>query len=204
MNDLYLWNNYFDFSKDNQFFSLYQNDITSPYTTIFWNNKETTDTVDVEKENRKYIDRLKTKESFFIDILLHTDFEDGETNEAIDFVNSALEENSMPTSLWIADLFNKYSKNTDSFSITITYGLLRIIAYLDNKDCFNYIKSVLLLILDSAIHSNIIFIQEAALMVIESWRDKDSYSLIENYNFEQSSYLDAYSKALKKELIKEI
>ncbi len=204
MKDFPLWqNNVAFYGQDDSFNSLYQDGITSPFLSSFWTSKETTDTNDVEQKNRNHIDKLKAQENTFIDILLHTDFEDGESNEATDFIYSSLEENSMPTSIWIADLFRKYSKNMDSFSTTITYGLLRIIAYLDNKDCFNYIKSVLILILESAIHSNIIYIQEAALMVIESWRDKDSYELIENYTFGESKYLETYSKALKTELSQE-
>ena len=110
----------------------------------------------------------------------------------------------MPTSLWIAELFNKYSKGNDQLSITITYGLLRIIAYLDNKDCFSYIKPVLLLILESALQSSEIYVQEAALMVIESWRDEESFYLIKDYNFNNSRYLKNYSDVLKNELQKEL
>ena len=203
MNNLLLKNTYNSLSSTANMFSFYQTLTTAPQIHYIPLSNKSTDTKEIEQENRKHIDKLKFREDYFINTLINTDFEDGESNEAIEFINEALE-NSMPTSLWIAELFNKYSKGNDQLSITITYGLLRIIAYLDNKDCFNYIKSVLLLILESALNSDEIYIQEAALMVIESWRDEESFYLIKDYNFNNSRYLKNYSDVLKNELQEEL
>lgn len=168
-------------------------------------DKNLTNSKDVEIENRRHIDKLRSNEFYFLQILQKSDFEDGNSNEAIEYVEKQLKINSIATSNWISELFSKYStvEKDDVNSLNILYGLLRIIAFLNNEDCFDYIKGPMVLILKLALSSEVLYLQEAALMVIESWRNKESLSLLEEFN-PSAKYLKSYAETLKKELNEEV
>lgn len=128
--------------------------------------------------------------------LISCNFEDGNTNEAIDYISKQLDKNSIATSTWIAELFSKYSN--DNENIDILYGLLRTISYINKYDCFDYIKGSLMLILKVALLSKLEYLQEAALMVVEVWNTSECYSLLNSVDFSNSKYIEKYANLLKK------
>lgn len=169
-------------------------------------DSNSTSSKNVEIENKKHIDTLRRNESYFIQLLFNADFEDGNTNQAIEYIDNQLKLNSIATSNWIAEFFSKYStpEATDNEnSINIIYGLLRIIAYLNNHDCFDYIKGTLTLILRLSLKINIPYLQEAGLMVIESWRSHDCLQILKEESF-KDKYISKYADLLLQELIKEL
>lgn len=168
-------------------------------------DNNSTSSQNIEIENRKHIDYLRRNESYFIQLLLNVDYEDGNTNDAILFFEKQLNKNSIATSNWLAEIFMKYSISEafNEKSKNILYGLLRIIAYLNNHDCFDYIKGTLTLILKTTLETNIPYLQEAGLMVIESWRSLDCLNLLKDFSFDDA-YIIEYSKILIKELTTEL
>lgn len=181
-----------DFFYNTNYFSL----------DAFFSKNNSTNSESVEKENRNHIDKLRNNEFYFVQILLYSSFEDGNSNEAIEYIKEQLSINSVATSSWMAEFFVK-NKNRDDDRIEILYGLLRIIAYLNDRDCFDYIHGNLLLILQTALQSDIVYLQEAALMVIESWRDNDCLYLLKRLEFEDS-YIQKYADIIKNELTSEL
>lgn len=175
---------------------------TAPFFP-FISNLNSTSTEAIELENRRHLDNLRKEESLFINMLLQSDFEDGFTNDAIEYINEALK-NSFATCMWIAELFEKYSKRTDEKAKNVIYGLLKIIAFLGNHNCFDYVKSVLLLILRAAMHSGQDYMQEAALMVIESWHSHEALDLLSENDYAASPYIRKYIAALKRDFLTEM
>lgn len=170
---------------------------------VFLSKNNSTNSEAVEKENRNHIDKLRNNEFYFVQILLYSSFEDGNSNEAIEYIKEQLSINSVATSNWIAEFFVKNQRDDDRIEIEILYGLLRIIAYLNDRDCFDYIHGVLQLVLQTALQSDIVYLQEAALMVTEAWRDKDCLHLLKKMKFEDS-YIQKYADIIKNELTSEI
>lgn len=168
----------------------------------FSSENNLTNSESVEKENRNHIDKLRNNEFYFVQILLHSSFEDGNSNEAIEYIKEQLSINSVATSNWLAEFFVK-NQQRDCDGMEILYGLLRIIAYLNDIDCFDYIRGTLVVILQAALNTDTIYLQEAALMVIESWRNKDCLHLLKEMKFEDS-YIQKYADIIKNELIQEL
>ena len=183
------------YNTSNDIFYNYLNDI----------EKNSTNSKNVEIENKKHIDILRRNESYFIELLLDADFEDGISNDAISYIKKQLNINSIATSSWLADFFAKYSINEidTEEAIPIIYGLLRIIAYINNHDCFDYIKGILILILQSTLKMNIPYLQEAGLMVIESWRSLECLKILNDLTF-TDNYVSKYAKLLQKEISDEL
>ena len=167
--------------------------------------ENTTTSLNVENENRKYTKYLRENESLFLNILSQTDFEDGCSNPAIEYVENNLIQNSYATSMWLNELLTKYpiDCNNKEKSSFVQYGVLRIISFLGDKDYLDYIKGNLLLMIKVSLKSDINYVQEAALMVIESWRDRESLSLLNDVTF-SDSLLQQYSDALKNEISDEL
>lgn len=168
----------------------------------FSSKNNLTNSESVEKENRNHIDKLRGNEFYFVQILLHSSFEDGNSNKAIEYIKEQLSINSVATSNWLAEFFVR-NKNKDADGIEILYGLLRIIAYLNDRDCFDYIRGTLSLILRVALKTDTAYLQEAALMVIESWRDKDCLHLLKEMKF-KDAYIQKYVGIIKNELTSEL
>lgn len=57
--------------------------------------------------------------------------------------------------------------------------------------------------MQAALNTDTIYLQEAALMVIESWRNKDCLHLLKEMKFEDS-YIQKYADIIKNELIQEL
>lgn len=169
---------------------------------VFFSDNNSTDSQYVETENRKHIERLRNNEFYFLQVLLHSEFEDGNSNEAIAYIKEQLSINSVATSTWMAEFFVK-NQGRGNDGIEILYGLLRIIAYLNDRDCFDYIQGTLQLILQVALKNNAMYLQEAALMVIESWRSKDGLQLLKEVTFE-NPYIQKYADMIKNELTSEL
>lgn len=206
----YLLNNQYDFFNIGvqSLFSSQLNNTGYNIVDFLLNETDnnSTSSQNIEIENKKHIDLLRRNESYFIQLLLNADFEDGNSNEAIEYIDKQLNTNSIATSNWIAEIFSKYSISEDvanENSRIILYGLLRIIAYLNNYDCFDYIKGPLMLILKISLDSNIPYLQEAGLMVIESWRSPDCLRLLNEETF-SNNYISKYSNLLRNELTEEL
>lgn len=200
--------NYIDLLQDNIYNSSF---IANHYLSgnigiLNFTNQNSTNSKDINIENQKHIEKLRNNEFYFIRLLQESDFEDGNSNNAIEYISEQLSINSIATSVWMADFFSRYfliEKNDEDVS-GILYGLLRVIAYLNNENCFNYIKGELYLILIATFHKkNTPYLQEAGLMVVEAWRSTECLEILNKAEF-TDKYIKSYAETIKKELQKEL
>lgn len=210
MDSKYVLNNQYDFFNIGvqSLFSRQINKTSYNIIDLILNDTDnySTSSQNIEMENKRHIDVLRRNEAYFIQLLLKSDFEDGNSNDAIEYVDKQLNINSIATSNWIAEIFSKYSLSDtvdNEVSGNVLYGLLRIIAYLNNYDCFDYIKGPLTLILKLSLNSGVPYMQEAGLMVIESWRSLDCLKILNEEKF-KDKYLSKYAELLRNELTNEL
>lgn len=85
----------------------------------------------------------------------------------------------------------------------LLFGILRIVAYLNDKEYFGYIQENLSNLVLLGLKEDDTSIQDAALMVIENWRDKKSFDMLNSVDFSQS-ILKNYAEKLKSELQTEL
>lgn len=177
------------------------NNTSSLWDKYFSLDAFSTTSESTEKKNRNFIDSLRNNKEVFLSLLYHSDFEDGESNDAIEYIKDKLSENSIATTSWLCELFSAYQIDSDNptSSSFVAYGIMRILAYVNNEDCFGYIKGQLIQLLNSALTTNVSYIQEAAIMVIENWRDKDLITLLQQAVIKDtclSSYRDSVLEEL--------
>lgn len=83
---------------------------------------ESTDSNDIERQNRKIFAQLQKYTPTFVRILKRTDFEDGMTNYVSDVVEDFIKSNSFVTYSWLSTIYSSYQKDA-----VVLAGLLRII-----------------------------------------------------------------------------
>jgi len=172
------------------------------YDSYLVTQKASTDTADMRKMEELLAERFKKDTPFFISILKYADFEDGYSNEAIEFVSKKFEESPFVASVWLHNIFNQCymgAEFNDMGRDELLFGILRIIAYLNDKEYFGYIQENLSNLVLLGLKENDINIQDAALMVIENWRDEKSFNMLNSTDF-SGSVLKDYAEKLKTEL----
>ena len=143
---------------------------------------ESTDSNDIERQNRKIFAQLQKYTPTFVRILKRTDFEDGMTNYVSDVVEDFIKSNSFVTYSWLSTIYSNYQKDA-----VILAGLLRIIELtIRNEDV-----DILLPIVKTGLADKSSMVQEAAIMVIEQWRTKNCLDALETATF-HSKMIEQY------------
>ena len=155
---------------------------------------ESTDSNDIEMQNRKIFAQLQKYTLTFVRILKRTDFEDGMTNYVSDVVEDFIKSNSFVTYSWLFTIYSSYQKDA-----VVLAGLLRIIELtIRNEDV-----DILLPIVKAGLADKSSMVQEAAIMVIEQWRTKNCLEALETSTF-HSKMIEVYANQIMKELKEEL
>ena len=147
-------------------------------------------------ENFNYKQQLLKEENKFLSILTKTVFEDGQTNNSIEYIRDCLDKNFYITFSWLCGVFQKYPIDNSNRDSLIQYGILRIVSYLIRFNYFNCVDSIIIEMIKAGLYSNINYLQEAALMIIDNL-DKDVSYLLDETTF-SDSLLKKYSKKIIK------
>lgn len=172
---------------------------------FFTPSENMTDNKNINELNRDYIERLSLKNTYFINLLLHSDFEDGMKNPAIIFVEQNMTNNVFATYLWLSNLYNSYLNisDFDQQRNIILSGILRIFSYVSGNSYLQTIKSTLLGLIKLALSDNDLSVKEAGVMLIEELRDSESLELLKSFDFSNTvinKYTDKVINELEKEL----
>lgn len=162
-------------------------------------SSNTTDSKSLNELNNIFYRKLESSKNKFIDLIHHSDFEDGCENEVIRYIQEKVDENASVTINWLASVYNELKRVDESVVIAI----LRSFAYIKDNKNFMYIEAVCNLIIENCLRSASVGIQEAALMVIESLRTKKMYSIMSQIDFSESILL-SYEETIKSELKEEL
>lgn len=155
---------------------------------------ESTDSNDIEMQNRKVFAQLQKYTLTFVRILKRTDFEDGMTNYVSDVVEDFIKSNSFVTYSWLSTIYSNYQKDA-----VVLAGLLRIIELtIRNEDV-----DILLPIVKAGLADKSSMVQEAAIMVIEQWRTKNCLEALETATF-HSKMIEVYANQIIEELKEEL
>lgn len=155
---------------------------------------ESTDSNDIEMQNRKVFAQLQKYTLTFVRILKRTDFEDGMTNYVSDVVEDFIKSNSFVTYSWLSTIYSNYQKDA-----VVLAGLLRIIELtIRNEDV-----DMLLPIVKAGLADKSSMVQEAAIMVIEQWRTKNCLDALETATF-HSKMIELYANQIIEELKEEL
>lgn len=155
---------------------------------------ESTDSNDIEMQNRKVFAQLQKYTLTFVRILKRTDFEDGMTNYVSDVVEDFIKSNSFVTYSWLFTIYSNYQKD-----VVVLAGLLRIIELtIRNEDV-----DMLLPIVKAGLADKSSMVQEAAIMVIEQWRTKNCLDALETATF-HSKMIELYANQIIEELKEEL
>lgn len=155
---------------------------------------ESTDSNDIEMQNRKVFAQLQKYTLTFVRILKRTDFEDGMTNYVSDVVEDFIKSNSFVTFSWLSTIYSNYQKDA-----VVLAGLLRIIELtIRNEDV-----DMLLPIVKAGLADKSSMVQEAAIMVIEQWRTKNCLDALETATF-HSKMIELYANQIIEELKEEL
>ena len=155
---------------------------------------ESTDSNDIEMQNRKVFAQLQKYTLTFVRILKRTDFEDGMTNYVSDVVEDFIKSNSFVTYSWLSTIYSNYQKDA-----VVLAGLLRIIELtIRNEDV-----DILLPIVKAGLADKSSMVQEAAIIVIEQWRTKNCLDALETATF-HSKMIELYANQIIEELKEEL
>ena len=164
-----------------------------------------TDNRNINEVNKEYLERLNKKNDFFINLLIHSDFEDGMENPAIVFVEQNLINNVFATYFWLSNLYNIYLNvsDFDKKRNKILSGILRIFSYISGNTYLKTIEPTLLGLIKLALSDKDLSVKEAGIMLIEELRDTKSLELLKTFDF-SDTIIDKYASKVIAELEQEI
>lgn len=194
------------FNFNNEFSSINSIGFGEDLYSVPWQEPNSTSTSDINKQNVVDLNKLDKQTEMFINLLIHSDFEDGYTNYAIDFVSDKMKSNAFAVCIWLNKIYMQYTsnKNLDENNIVVT-GILRIVAYLNQTKEFADILPSFYAMIRASVLSSDISEQEAALMVIENWRNKESLAILdESVDHIKDHSLKKYAMKLQTEISKEL
>lgn len=157
--------------------------------------KENTNTFDINVVNQRDMRFFQSQNLNVIDAIKYSEFEDGVDNDATRMVKSFIERNSSVAYNWINELYSE-NQNTPK----ITEGLLRSVAMCVISDD----APIMLPMVKAALASKYGEEQEAALMVIESWRTKECLSVLRSVREFSSEWMKEYASKIMAELCQEL
>ena len=155
---------------------------------------ESTDQSSINSQNDRYLKFLRSKESYFVTLLHRCDFEDGITNDAIEFACQNFNTNKSVTCNWFNEVYGRHLSDK-----LVLCGLLRILAYLRIKDY----EDTFIPMIVASLNDESTECQEAALMLIEVIRSKECLDAVKSTKF-QSAWINEYAESIVKDLIEEL
>ena len=192
----YLQNQYFDSFLTKQWAWQYKLDLP---TIMDFSDKlniipESTDQSSINSQNDRYLKFLRSKESYFVTLLHRCDFEDGITNDAIEFARQNFNTNKSVTCNWFNEVYGRQLSDK-----LVLCGLLGILAYLRIKDY----EDTFIPMIVASLNDESTECQEAALMLIEVIRSKECLDAVKSTKF-QSAWINEYAESIVKDLIEEL
>lgn len=155
---------------------------------------ESTSDTTINKSNEEFLKYLKDQEEDFVISLIRTDFEDGYNNEVLDFIDKCIKENRYVTFVW---LYQVYSRHKSDYRVLA--GLLRIV---ESKSTVDDIDTFYPMV-ELALKNPNPMCQEAAIMTIETWRNKQCLQLLESIKL-SSPIMQQYANIVITELRREV
>lgn len=155
---------------------------------------ESTSQPNINLQNRKFLDFLRTKEAYFVTLLHRCDFEDGMSNDAIEFVRQNMHANESVTCNWLNEIYGRYQNDRQ-----VLCGILRTVSFLHVR---NYDATFTPMIIASLKDSSE-ECQEAALMLVETIRSKECLTAVRNTHFD-SLWIKDYADNIVRELTDEL
>lgn len=148
----------------------------------------------VNQQNLEFLEMLRSKENLYVTYLHRCGFEDGIKNDAIAFVEKFLKENESVTCNWLNEVYGRHLKDN-----LVLCGILRTVSFLHIK---NYDYTFVPMI-KASLSGGSIECQEAALMLIETIRNRACLEAIETTDFE-NDLVKEYAAGVANELRKEL
>lgn len=199
-----LWMIESPFLKDNALSDYLENDALNPMHTILPFDEDSfkldaieldsTSDTSINKTNEEFMMYLKNQEEDLVISLIRTDFEDGYNNEVLNFVDKCKNENRYITFLW---LYQVYSRHKSDYRVLA--GLLRII---ESKSTVDDIDTFYPMV-ELGLKNPNPMCQEAAIMTIETWRNKQCLQLLESIQL-SSPVMQQYANIVITELRREV
>lgn len=156
--------------------------------------KYSTNQSDINAINAETFDELQHLTNYFLNLLHLTYFEDGMSNEAIEWMQNWMNMNRSVTCNWLAYLFSTHQQEKNIIS-----KLLRIVAHLE----LDQYTTGLLMTARACLNDTDIEVQESALMVFENWPVKESLDAIEQTKF-NSTWIKSYAAKIANQIKNEI
>lgn len=135
---------------------------------LLWVESQSTSSYSINEINRRYEENLNNLEPMFVFMLHHTDFEDGMSNEAIQFISHFIEENECVTLLWLHGVYGRHQDDE-----TVVSGIMLILAYLQPNISDNFIDLIKAGLIDDSP-----LVIEAAVCLAESWGTDACYDAL--------------------------
>lgn len=154
---------------------------------------ESTSDNDIRKAETTYFNALLNISDKVVYLILHSTFEDGMTNPAIETVRDIFYRSPYMAGNWLSFLFSNNQTNDKLIS-----GLLRIIATFEKEYSWMFIPMV-----RSGLSDKSTLIQEAAIMIIEEWRTKECLDALERTEL-TSQWIQEYANSVIEELKEEL
>ena len=190
--------------KDNALSDYLENDALNPMYTILPYPEDSfkleaieldsTSDTSINKTNEEFMMYLKNQEEDFVISLIRADFEDGYNNEVLNFIDKCIKENRYVTFVW---LYQVYSRHKSDYRVLA--GVLRIIeskSTVDDMDTFYPMVEL-------GLKNTNPMCQEAAIMTIETWRNKQCLQLLESIKL-SSPVMQQYANIVITELKQEV
>ena len=155
---------------------------------------DSTSDTSINKTNEEFMVYLRSQEEDFVISLVRADFEDGYNNEVLDFIDKCIKENRYVTFVWLYQVYSRH--NSDP---RVLAGALRIV---ESKSTIDDIDTFYPMV-ELGLKSQNPMCQEAAIMTIETWRDKQSLQLLESVKL-NSSIMQQYANIVISELRREV
>lgn len=180
----------------------YRDVVELPQTSYNVDNSETfqsnasaysTATEDMMQNDGEILSSWQKEIPAFINLLHHTSFEDGVSNEAIEWVQSYYNTNVSVTLLWLYSV-RAQSQDDD----VVLDSLLRLLAYMEVPQV--YAMSMVPLVELALTKENC---QESAIMLCEIWRSRECLSALNSAHIAQlgvRNYAEKVIAELKNEL----
>lgn len=160
----------------------------------FLSNDDGTSTAVINQKNE--IDKQEfDKQSYkFLYLLRHTVFEDGMENEATSFFRKMQERNKYVAICWLQEFWSDHQEEP-----SVVEGIVRIIGSITDKAYWKPLISIV----RSGLTDKSKPVQEAAIMVVESWRTLACYQALKQTQFEDG-WIKDYAKEVMIELEDEL
>lgn len=137
-------------------------------------NEDWTSTEAINQKN-EFDKQAFDKQSYkFLYLLRHTVFEDGMENEATSFFQIMQEKNKYVAICWLQEFWSEHQDES-----TVVEGIVRIIGRITDKAYWKPLMSIV----RSGLTDKSKPVQEASIMVVESWRTLACYQALKQTQF---------------------